>query len=350
MIYLSTMGILRGHFYKSQILQAWKLFSMMCLLVMMCIAIFPTSSYRWSSSAMVSGTPCLDWQPCDFRWWNDTVGSLWDWAKVENPRKELAPQGVLSYMVLISAHLWQAVLLYKPAHDQFRIFFHRPLRLAKKLLATKYCLSQDHRKRYHAFIYRLIFGVYLFTFAIFELFGSYAFSLFLVLLGFVWATFQLLYPRYNSLSACVREELGTWSFGQILPLLLLLAPIYSIASHYIKILPVSNRLSGLNGIAVSSQHQSAQIPASPDPQSPERTAIQPNLRDPLSAISTLIKKFLADPNDSEARNLFHSTLYSTPAFRIILFLLIFVSFGAVAGYLTETIIAFRTVRPWYWWT
>lgn len=166
MIHLSTMGILRGHFHKSQILQAWKLFSMMCLLVMMCIAIFPTSSYRSSSSAMVSGTPCLDWQPCDFRWWNDTVASLWDWAKVENPRKELAPQGVLSYMVLISAHLWQAVLLYKPAHDQFRIFFHRPLRLAKKLLATKYCLSQDHRKRYHALIYRLIFGVYLFTFAI----------------------------------------------------------------------------------------------------------------------------------------------------------------------------------------
>ena len=121
MIHLSTMGILRGHFHKSQILQAWKLFSMMCLLVMMCIAIFPTSSYRWSSSAMVSGTPCLDWQPCDFRWWNDTVASLWDWAKVENPRKELAPQGVLSYMVLISAHLWQAVLLYKPAYITYKL-------------------------------------------------------------------------------------------------------------------------------------------------------------------------------------------------------------------------------------
>ncbi|ORY09410.1 hypothetical protein BCR34DRAFT_615778 [Clohesyomyces aquaticus] len=104
---LSTLSILRSLFRHRPRLRAFKLFNMLALLVMMCIAIFPTTDYDWADHTVYDIGFCLT---ADSFWGlTETVGLHWHNALEEH---RLVPQGVVAYAIIIISHAWQAAMLF----------------------------------------------------------------------------------------------------------------------------------------------------------------------------------------------------------------------------------------------
>lgn len=84
---------------------------MLALLVLMCVAIYPTAQYGWSNSTIYDLGVCPD----AFRCWGlvQTVQHHWHEA---SERGKLLPQGVIAYLILIISHIWQALMMFPKAY------------------------------------------------------------------------------------------------------------------------------------------------------------------------------------------------------------------------------------------
>ena len=80
-MHLSTLSILRTWFWHRPRLRAFKLLNMLALLVMMCIAIYPTTEYDWAGHTMYDLGFCPNSHSC----WGltETVECSSLWCTVE---------------------------------------------------------------------------------------------------------------------------------------------------------------------------------------------------------------------------------------------------------------------------
>jgi len=77
--------------------------------------------------------------------------------------------------------------------------------------------------------YKITMVFYVWMFSQFELFSSFAASLHLSWIGLVFGTIQIAIPREQNLWWNYREN--SWSFGQIVPLVLLIQPLGALLEH-----------------------------------------------------------------------------------------------------------------------
>lgn len=225
-MHMSTLTFLPPVFPNSFRFRALRVVSMSVLLIMLCIAIFPTTNFTWDDQVKLRNS-CPSASDCPLL--NDTVSSLWRVAAQSNGRGRLSTQGVVSYLLLISSFIWKVVTLF----DNVRKTSHRFLRKPLFYLARIICRFLQKGGTVH-FSYRAFVGFYIFVLAILDFASSFAFYLWIVLICLGWATFQLFLPRLQALPFCVRVQLDEWTFGQILPLMLLLLPLYSVAEFYFR--------------------------------------------------------------------------------------------------------------------
>jgi hypothetical protein len=140
-MHLSSLSILRAYFHRYFWLRVWKLSMMFCLLVMLCIAYYPTTDFQWASSVLNVGSACPNTTSCPAL--TTSVMSLWAYAREHN-NEWLAPQGVLGYIVLIVSYLWQAMMLIKSTHKFSRQILRRPLSLLEKIV---YKTLSGHKRK-----------------------------------------------------------------------------------------------------------------------------------------------------------------------------------------------------------
>ena len=147
----------------------------------------------------------------------------------------LIPDAAWSFIILIFSYLWKGLLLFRPSHQFLKVScrgkMQEPLqRLLDRIAAT---LAQNRGKNRWWLIlqYRSALCLYLAVWALFEVAQSFVMSLWICGAGLVWGSFQILEPRRTVPSQTLRTE-NSWTFGQILPVLLLLVPILSFSEGY----------------------------------------------------------------------------------------------------------------------
>ena len=155
----------------------------------------------------------------------DKVSVLWELSSVSNGLSTLNPQAVVLYITLITNHVWKALAMSKKLRKSFHNFLRQPLFFLERMIHRVLC----RKGKPTSLQYRISVGVYIFMLATFDFFSSFAFYLWLVIVNLGWGTLQLFMPRIQVVPACVKHHLDKWTFGQILPLVLLLAPFYSLA-------------------------------------------------------------------------------------------------------------------------
>jgi hypothetical protein len=142
----------------------------------------------------------------------------------------------------------------------------------------------------------------------------------------------------------VRETLNEWSFGQILALLLLLAPLYSIISHYLWLVsPSTHAKDEVRVESVHEQHVGEKTGISTPSRSTSslRRHHDLNLRvDPAVAISSLFSELNSSvdaiPDSKELQNAVRATIQ----FKIILTLICLVLIGSTGGFFAQSFVAF----------
>ena len=105
--HLATLFFLQEYFLSSPVYRALELFSMLVLLILLCVALYPTTHWAWADSVLIAA--CRDPAHCPGLQRN--VHSLCLRACTNNISGGLSPQGVLSYLILFTSYFWQAATL-----------------------------------------------------------------------------------------------------------------------------------------------------------------------------------------------------------------------------------------------
>jgi hypothetical protein len=231
-VYLATLTLLHEYLQTHTAIRNFKIAAMIIFFSFLCVAIIPTTILRWAHTILIPSACPTGVSISECLALNTYVPSLWQ----EALGSEKIPQGALSYAIIAISLVWQATMLFKPTHCRVRRFIRAPLFLLE--LALHYIAVLRAERNMACWwssksCYCLLLGLYLFVLATLDSFGSFAASLGILTVSFSWASYQLLMPRIHVYPMCVRHALNTWDFGQILPVLLLSAPFFSIAEHYL---------------------------------------------------------------------------------------------------------------------
>lgn len=147
----------------------------------------------------------------------------------------LIPDAAWSFIILIFSYLWRGLLLFRPSHRFLKLSCRGKMQgpLQRQLDRIAANLAQDRRRprRWPILQYKLTLCLYLAVWALFELAQSFVMSLWICGAGLVWGSFQILEPRRTIPSQTLDTE-DSWTFGQVLPVLLLLVPILSFFEGY----------------------------------------------------------------------------------------------------------------------
>ena len=141
-------------------------------------------------------------------------------------KDSIGPDGVLSYIFLTISYLWKGMMLFHQSRDRLQKWVRvKPLRILERPIKRLASSSAWFRRK---FLYTILISMYIPILATFDLAQSFAASLWMVCIGLIWGTLQLIYPRLYLPDRDLEKE-NIWNFGQILPMLLLALPLIGIA-------------------------------------------------------------------------------------------------------------------------
>lgn len=321
---LSALSMTRYHFRERPLLRALRITAMLCLLITLCVALYPTTNFLWADSVLNKSTACPSSATCPALNW--TASGLWDKTGPSNRTGGLAPQGVLGYAIVVTGYMWQAAKLFQPSHTFLNQIARKPLSWLERTLPR---LFSQRVSNLYRIGYRLLLGLYMFLLVFLDLVSSHAFHLFLLLVSIAWGSFQLFEPRFVVLPPCIRDALSKWEFGQILPMLLFLSPIYGIASHYLGERP--SQVDSQENPEDSDSLSTTKMQATSIPKL--EISKQFELLNSATAMGDLLS---AD----KLRRELHATLHSTPQFKTIASLLCTIIFTTAAGYFLAISLAY----------
>ena len=236
--HLTAISLLQIEFRENRnksIARNLRLVGMVFLGVFLLVALVPTTAYNWllimtqstgaaSAAGRSHGTEispaaipahCF-WQPLYSG--GRTADAAW------------------SFIILVLSYVWKGLLLFQRSHRAVKdVCRHRVLQpLQRSLDDLERFVRQSRQRENHRWLvlrFKIVFCLYLAAWAVFELAQSFVVSLWICGGGLVWGSFQILVPR-RRLPAQALEAETSWSFGQILPVMLLAVPIMSFAQGY----------------------------------------------------------------------------------------------------------------------
>jgi hypothetical protein len=154
---------------------------------------------------------------------------------------------VVSYCFLAFGYLWKGSMLFSFSRQTFTRWTKeiplRCLRMPMQRLARRQRQTKQYFMRWvYRLGYCLLMSGYAVEIACLNLFASFAGSLLIVAIGLAWGTIAIFNPR-ALLPSGVRDQEDTWSFGQILPVLLLTLPLLAVSEHCLGMCPVFTNLA-----------------------------------------------------------------------------------------------------------
>ncbi|EKG22598.1 hypothetical protein MPH_00066 [Macrophomina phaseolina MS6] len=236
-VHLTTLTVLRRMLRTNSAARTLRLTGMLVLLVLLVLALVPTSSINFSKAATNV--------PYAHAWYvqnpsftpADPAVCFWNRRYMDG----ISTDSVLSYILLGCNYLWKVTSLFTNTHKAARkTLRERPARVFPRLI-RKAALWRGSRHRavylITAWPYSLLVGLYVLYVAVFDFFESFAASMAILFVSLVWGTLNLIIPR-AFLRPYMEGDEDHWNFGQYLPLLLLLLPVMSVVEEFSGTLPL----------------------------------------------------------------------------------------------------------------
>ncbi|CAD0093192.1 unnamed protein product [Aureobasidium vineae] len=223
-VHLSALTMLGEYFRKRPGVLGWRIVGMLILFILLLVALVPTASNLWAiwytaESGRDNGRTswAIPARCFFFKTWGEGVN----------------PDAPLAYLILILSYLWKIGALFKSSRN----VFHRRIRgpyeyLLERILHTEALKASNRREKRKSlsWTYHATMMVYIILLALFEFSASFAASLWLSYVGLVYGTIQLVIPRQQN--AWWNNKENSWTFGQIVPLVLLIQPLGAILENY----------------------------------------------------------------------------------------------------------------------
>ena len=147
--------------------------------------------------------------------------------------------GALTYFLLISNYVARASALFESSEKFFRrnirvrLLGHIEKALDRKVWHIRARITRRGvASKAQVVSYRCLLATYAITLAFLELYSSFLAPLLWVLISLVWGSIQLLIPRAALAKSGAIAEENSFEFGQIIPLMLLTAPLVAIVECY----------------------------------------------------------------------------------------------------------------------
>lgn len=214
-VHLATISVLRDWLRQRRGLFIGRIIGMAVLLALLLAALVPSVSLTW---VFVLGEPSVYGIPVSCAW------KLSDKAGINLN----AP---FSIMLLIISYLVKIAQLNDTSRYKLRKWLRSAPEWLLERLASRILRLKENRTHYRAICFHVYALVYVPFHATCEFVESFAASLWLVTIGLLWGSFQIYVPRAFA-DPEVRSAESVWSFGQILPLLLLFQPVIAIVEHF----------------------------------------------------------------------------------------------------------------------
>lgn len=225
-VHMVTLSVCRSYLQSSPFLVYWRLGAAGILWLLLLVSLAMTASPR-SPVNRGDGEDDLDQAP--FFWYDTPVLCTWHCSEMSKWPVDTIVASVLIALGFLS----RAVKLIKPLSEQFgRVVVHQTSDIVKKTF-TECAVKRIHvksrlQKNGWSLCMWLTLILYLNLRALFDLFGSLLGELFWISLLLAWGTSKLVLLHLRSPLAE-----NDWGFGQVLPLLLLLAPFAAIPELYL---------------------------------------------------------------------------------------------------------------------
>ena len=235
--HLTAVSLLQTEFRENKdksIARRLRLGGMALLGVMLLVALLPTTGYNWlaiitrsiGDGSVVGASHRTALSPAGMParcfWQRQYSGGL-------------TPDAAWSFIILILSYLWKALLLFKTSQRFLKVSCRQKMQEPLQKFLDRIAARLEPNERKHPvwliLQYKAALCSYLGVWALFELAQSFVMSLWICGAGLVWGSFQILEPHQTLPS----ETLGTetsWTFGQVLPVMLLGVPILSFAEGY----------------------------------------------------------------------------------------------------------------------
>lgn len=240
-VHLTTLTVLRDFLQRNPLLRAWRVVGMLVLFGLLLVALIPTSGYLFSLT-LQKVTSESDISPFGngtaVPWYHyDGDGPLWVMAiparcfwSLEY-RRGTSTDGMISFVFLIVSYAWKVGLLYKRSEQGFRRWIRtKPLFVREKAIKVlairrRGLTGRDLQQ------YRILVSEYVVILSLLDFCESLAASIWFLTIGLAWGTLQILQPRAG-IRRDIQQEENKWSFGQIMPLLLLALPLIAVLENF----------------------------------------------------------------------------------------------------------------------
>ncbi|KAF2229185.1 hypothetical protein EV356DRAFT_562218 [Viridothelium virens] len=307
-VHLSALTILATYLHNRKALKAWRLAGMATLLVLLVIGLIPTASNDW-------GIEFWNSMPADHTGWGIPAHCFWfrTWGDGVNP------DAVLGFLILIVSYIWKVGALFNWSRRVFYRYVRYPLDwLLEKMVSSLAKQYAKRRKWNWLWLFRTALSIYLPLTALLEVGASFSASVWLSALGLAFGTMEIVIPRAQNMQTTGEEE-SAWTFGQLVPLILLVQPLGAVLEHVW--IPHEDR----QGPETSMQRRTNRD----ENYEPEREHARPSKRDEIN----LLQFFRSyDPpscsqRDSQTSNL-HQLLFASRLFAAIVWFIQFSILGA----------------------
>lgn len=227
-VHLISLSILREQLNASRLLRNVRLAGMLSLLAMLLAALTPSTGIAAEDAPSQTPARCL-WRSSRFPEYIYSFSSSNDLTN----KNYTDYSSIVSYITLITSYLWKLAQQFRGSRNWVRTW---GCAVPEAVLesAMKRCLL-DKSKSYGVKSlwlrakYRLLSYLYIFLVVWVELLDSFFATILLLLFTLTWGTVKLVLPRTTPYSLPSGEDQMT--FGQLLPLLLLLQPALAILEH-----------------------------------------------------------------------------------------------------------------------
>ena len=210
-VHLMTLSFLRSWLNENLLLRNLRLVAMFGLLALLVFALSPTLSWRFGG---FSGIPVR----C---FWD--VGLTVEHSTYRNP----SPDAIISYTMLLTGYIWKVGQVLDSRHNFLKRHILLRLITALEHAAKRYTAVMPARLTKNWILLKLTIYCYVLLIATLDIFESFTITLIFLCITLCWGTGKIY--RLRSITPLdVKKAESGFSFGQILPLFLLLQPLSSL--------------------------------------------------------------------------------------------------------------------------
>ncbi|KAK8069711.1 hypothetical protein PG994_006327 [Apiospora phragmitis] len=188
-VHLTAITVLASYLKRHRGVLAWRLTGMLVLFAMLVVGLVPTISNDWG----IFWWPGID---SDKTGW--AIPARCFWGNLRGGT--VSPDAPIGFIILSVSYLWKMGQLFSSSRGAYHRWVRGPVERSLPVMVM------------------------------FEVVSSFAASLWLSLMGLIFGTIQVLIPR-GQMQPMTQSQEGTWGFGQLVPLILLIQPLGMVLEH-----------------------------------------------------------------------------------------------------------------------